>query len=200
MRVAYLITPLTKVVPVLEDVDYIGVDAGSLLILEKNLPLKFCVGDFDSMKEEDLKKLEGYEMIRHPIMKDETDSELALRLCTERGYQKIVLYGAISGRVDHTISNIRLLMYTYPNIVLEDEWQRIQVLEKGEHVIENDYHHVSFFAIEPTTITLTDFLYNLDQKEIDVKDIYTVSNSIVGKSAKVQIKKGRVLLIQSNLK
>ena len=53
MKQALLITPKSHSVPTLEDVDYIGVDAGALLILQAGLPIQFAVGDFDSMSEED---------------------------------------------------------------------------------------------------------------------------------------------------
>ncbi|MDO4465890.1 MAG: thiamine diphosphokinase [Bacillota bacterium] len=200
MKSVYLITPLAKKIPMYKDVDYVGVDAGSLRILENHLPLKFCVGDFDSMSSQDFEKLDGYEIVQHPVMKDETDSELAIRLCKERGYEKITLFGAISGRIDHTLSNIRLLMYSFPEVVLEDESQKIFLLKKGKHKIKNDYRHISFFACEKTTLSLSGFLYNLSEKSINVQDIFTVSNSIAQEEGTVEIKSGSVLCIQSNEK
>lgn len=57
MTCAVLITPLVDVVPVIQDCDYIGVDAGALKIIDQGFPIKMAVGDFDSLKEEDLKEL-----------------------------------------------------------------------------------------------------------------------------------------------
>lgn len=104
MTCAVLITPLVDVVPKIENCDYIGVDAGALKIIDQGFPIKMAVGDFDSLSEEDFKRI-TCPIERHPIMKDETDSELAIRLCKD--YDTIYLYGAMQGRIDHTIANIR---------------------------------------------------------------------------------------------
>lgn len=118
----------------------------------------------------------------------------------EKGYDEIVLYGALSGRIDHTLANIRLLMYRYPHLVLLDDHQKITLLSKGEHVIKKAYTHVSFFALEDTIITLEGFTYQLYKEPITVKDIFCVSNSIVHEEAKVTLDIGKVLCIQSNVK
>ena len=133
MTCAVLITPLVDVVPKIDDCDYIGVDAGALKIIDQHLPIKMAVGDFDSLNEEDLKRI-TCPIERHPIMKDETDSELAIRLCKD--YDTIYLYGGIQGRIDHTIANIRLAMYRFNNLVLIDEHQKISVMNVGEYEIE----------------------------------------------------------------
>ena len=90
MTCAVLITPLVDVVPKIENCDYIGVDAGALKIIDQGFPIKKAVGDFDSLSEEDFKRI-TCPIERHPIMKDETDSELAIRLCKD--YDTIYLYG-----------------------------------------------------------------------------------------------------------
>ena len=82
MTCAVLITPLVDVVPKIENCDYIGVDAGALKIIDQGFPIKMAVGDFDSLSEEEFKRI-TCPIDRHPIMKDETDSELAIRLCKD---------------------------------------------------------------------------------------------------------------------
>ena len=118
MRKVYLVTPLSKKIPVDHKADYIGIDAGALRILEADLPLKMAVGDFDSMSEKDFKSLEQICPIeRHPVMKNETDAELGIWIAQKLGYDKIVLYGALSGRIDHTELNIRMISYLYPEVI-----------------------------------------------------------------------------------
>lgn len=192
---AVLITPLVDVVPNIKNCDYIGVDAGALKIVDQGFPIKMAVGDFDSTDPSDLKRI-SCPIERHPIMKDETDSELAIRLCKE--YDQILLYGGIHGRIDHTIANIRLAMYQYPNLVLIDEKQKISVFEKGIHEIDNTYHHISFYPIKEGVLTLQGFLYPLDKRRIYMKDIYTTSNSLVEKKGKIIVDEGAFLCIQSN--
>lgn len=199
MRTAILITPTSKTIPVFEEADYIGVDAGALLLIENHVPCAFAVGDFDSLDEEALQKVEEVcPVYRHPIMKDETDSELAIQICTEKGYDSIYLYGALSKRLDHTLANIRLMMYRYPKVICFDETQSICVLEPGRHEIIKRYKHVSFFSIEPSILSLQGFLYPLEHQKVFVEDIYCTSNSIVDDVATVLVESGKVLCVQSN--
>lgn len=69
------------------------------------------VGDFDSIGQADEERLlaEGCVIVRHPPAKDETDLELALLWCKERGATKIVVLGAFGGRPDHALANVMLL-------------------------------------------------------------------------------------------
>lgn len=194
-KTAFLVTPLAKDIPILEDVDYIGVDAGALCILDAGLPLKFAIGDFDSM--DDLSCLDC-PIERHPVMKDETDSELAIRLAYERGYECVILYGGLSGRLDHTFANLRLLMYRYSSLILLDDHQSVKVLESGIHYLKNEYLHVSFYPIEKSEISLHGFLYPLDHQNVDVCDIYCTSNSFVDDVGVVYVHHGRILCIESN--
>lgn len=195
MTCAVLITPLVKDIPLFKDCDYIGVDAGALKLLDAHIPMKMAVGDFDSMDPKDLNRI-SCPIERHPIMKDETDSELAIRLCKD--YDTIILYGGISGRLDHTIANIRLAMYQYPNLVLMDEHQKLTILQKGKYCLKNEYSHISFYPIVEGTLTLQGFLYPLESRRIHMEEIYTTSNSLVEKEGTVIVEEGSFLCVQSN--
>lgn len=201
MKRAVLVTPiLSKVIP-FDDCEYIGVDAGAMTLLKENYPISLAVGDFDSMDQDSFTKLQKQTKIeRHPVMKNETDSELAIRLCDEQGYDEIILEGGLSGRIDHTLANIRLLMYRFPNLTILDEKQKITCLTEGNYTLENKYKHISFFAIEPTCLSLHGFLYPLEKSCITPSDVFTVSNSIVKERADIVIHSGKVLCIQSNFK
>ena len=121
-------------------------------------------------------------------MKDETDSELAIRLCKD--YDTIYLYGGIQGRIDHTIANIRLAMYRFNNLVLMDEHQKISVMNVGEYEIDN--------PILEGVLSLSGFLYPLQSRRIHIEEIYTTSNSLVEDKGIVRIEEGRFLCVQSN--
>lgn len=199
MRSAVLVTPLVKTIPFVENAIYVGVDAGVLTLLEQEFPVEFAVGDFDSMSQEAYEKIESLVKIeKHPIMKDESDAQLALRLVKERGCSPIYLCGALSKRIDHTIANLRLLMYHYPDLILWDEKQNVRLFQTGRFVLENMYKNVSFFAVGKATITLEGFLYPLEHREINVSDIYTLSNSIVDQEGVVIVEDGAILCVMSD--
>lgn len=190
-----LICPLTQKLPDLSGWDVAGVDGGLDILLKNGIHPDWAIGDFDSGKDPGQT---DYPIYRHPIHKDETDSELALMKAIELGYQDIILYGALGGRLDHTLANLRLVTWRYPQVTLMSEGQKVTVLCEGEHVIQNQYKHVSFFAMEPTVITLDGFDYPLSRQLIDQKDFYTCSNSISQASAKVIIHSGRAICVETD--
>lgn len=201
MKKVLLITPKSKTIPKLDDYDYVGVDAGALLVLKEGFPLLFAIGDFDSMSDTDYVYLSRHcdQIYKHPIQKNETDSELAVRTCKEMGYEHIVLWGGISGRLDHTMINILLLLHREKDLILMDERQKVSLLSKGQHLLQANYKHVSFFALEKTMISLSHFLYPLDHQIINTDDLYLSSNQIIDKQGQVDIEFGKVLCIESNL-
>ena len=74
------------------------------------------IGDMDSLDEAVAVRLQadGVAFVRHPVEKDETDLELALRAAVERGADEIVVAAALGGRIDHTLGNLALLALPTP--------------------------------------------------------------------------------------
>lgn len=198
-KTLYLITPLARHFPVDLKADYVGIDAGIERILECGLPVFRALGDFDSvMDQKDIPE----EAVVFPAEKDWPDSELAMNLALdldhEFHYRKIVLWGGISGRLDHTFANLRLIAWSYPEIVLQDEKQKAFALLPGRHVIHPEYRHISFFAMEPSCISLENLKYPLSYEKIDQKSVLTLSNSFIDqKDAVVTVHSGRFLCIES---
>ncbi|WP_019892915.1 thiamine diphosphokinase [Allobaculum stercoricanis] len=195
--IAVLVSPIATDLPDFKDVDWIGVDFGFQVLLEHNIQPYFVIGDFDSKNEEI--KLDCPVFI-HPTHKDETDMELALMKAKEMGYSQIYICGAIGKRLDHTLANLRIIGWQYPNVVVLDQNTRIRVLTKGQYEFKAQYSHISFFALEKTCISLDHFEYELDQRWIDVQDIYTCSNSIPNESATVTVHEGRVISVETNFR
>ena len=62
------------------------------------------VGDFDSYTGE---KPEGVPVLGLPCEKDDTDTMAAVRYAVGEGFDEIMLYCALGGRLDHLIGNIQ---------------------------------------------------------------------------------------------
>ncbi|MDR2946867.1 MAG: thiamine diphosphokinase [Candidatus Adiutrix sp.] len=88
----------------------IAADGGGRHPAELGWPVHCLVGDFDSLDPELMAQLValGAEVSRHPAQKDEIDFELALMLARRRGYESIVVLGALGGRWDMTLGNLFL--------------------------------------------------------------------------------------------
>lgn len=194
---AVLVTPIARWLPEIDDADWIGIDMGCSIIQNAGKEVAFAIGDFDSGK---LDENAPFEVEIHPVAKDETDTELALLWAQSMGYENILLIGGLGGRLDHTLANLRCMLWKVPQTVLLEEKQKISVLLPGDYEFTPEYRHVSFFAAEPSVITLEDFDYPLHRRLIDEKDFYTCSNSISKARAFVRLEKGRVLCVQTSLR
>lgn len=182
------------------DGDYIGVDRGALILAKQNIQMKAAIGDFDSVDIRELELIKEHcdEFILLPREKDETDSEAAIKFALNKGYEEIVLQGAMNGRSDHFLANI-MLVYRYAGkVIMEDENNCISYLGTGIHLIPKDkFTYVSFVAFEDCELSLEGVAYPLNHQEIHLGDVYTISNEIVADQGTVSIYKGHCLLIQS---
>ena len=82
----------------------VAVDGGFAHLERIGRAPDLAIGDFDSL---------GYvpkcrRVSRYPVEKDKSDLELALDRIRVRRYDEVVVYGALSGRLDHTIANLQL--------------------------------------------------------------------------------------------
>ncbi|MBK5201591.1 MAG: thiamine diphosphokinase [Spirochaetaceae bacterium] len=75
-----------------------GLDVAEILGLKCDI----AIGDFDSIKDTSL--LTDLEVLKYPKDKDYSDTELAISLVKDRGYDDYVLIGGGEGRMDHLLN------------------------------------------------------------------------------------------------
>lgn len=186
---------------------WIGIDRGTLVLIEHNITPEFAVGDFDSINEEEFALIEKRIPI-NPLNPEKNDTDLALGIeqAVAYGYKDIEIYGATGGRLDHFLGAIQILEKPYylkqgVSIKLIDECNEIQYLEKGTHHIgrRNDLQYISFVPVTyPTEITLVDFKYELEHEVLIKGTTLTISNELVLEQGIIHIFEGNVLMIRSN--
>ena len=188
-----------------EETMIIGVDGGALFLLNEGIVPDVAIGDFDSIQSGELEQLEKVcpYLVKLSCEKDETDTEVAIQYAISLGVTKIFVYGAIGGRLDHTMANIRLLLQFIDSTVkiyIVDENSILQLLSRGEHQFSNlPYQYVSFFAIEQTVtqITLKGLKYPLKDYQLTQKDIRCISNEVLDETFSVSFESGYLLMINS---
>lgn len=79
-------------------------DAGYHLARAAGLRADAVIGDFDSSDAPE----EG-DVLRHPVVKDDTDAMLCARYALEMGARDFRLIGGLGGRLDHTLANLQTL-------------------------------------------------------------------------------------------
>ena len=91
---------------------FIACDSGFESCLSLGVNPDIVVGDFDSISDDAYKKIEntGAEVIKLNPVKDDTDTEFALRLAFKRtkNTDEIYILGGTGARIDHTLGNISL--------------------------------------------------------------------------------------------
>lgn len=174
----------------------IGVDKGAYTLLIEGITPDLSIGDFDSVskKEYELIKMESKEVITLKQMKDETDTYIAIKKAIEMDAEKIIVYGGIGNRVDHSIANINLL--TLGNIVMMNEYSKMFCLDPGSYSIINEYKYISFFAQEDIKkLNLKGFKYEVLDYNLQTGDNLCISNQ---GSGEISFKEGLLLVIQQN--
>lgn len=180
--------------------DYIGADKGALILAGLGIHMTLAVGDFDSVTEEEFGRIKASadEVIRLNPVKDDSDSEHAVAEALRRGYNDICLCGALGGRADHMLVNLRLVL-SHPGVLwIQDEKNRIRAAGKGIHrLVKEGYSYISFFTAEDAVISLQGLKYGLDHRRITHQDLYTVSNEWTSPEAILTVHSGTVLIMES---
>ena len=191
-----------------KNVDWIGVDRGTLELVNNQIKTVSAVGDFDSVNEQELEQIRKAIDV-YPVKKekDDTDLALAVNLAVDMGYTEIEIYGATGGRLDHYMGAVQIL--TKPEflkqdfkISLIDQQNHISVLKPGKHEIfrVEDMTYVSFVPLNTgIRIKLDELKYELPFTTLDQGSTLTISNEFKEGLERgfVQVELGNVLIIQS---
>lgn len=86
----------------------VAADGGANHLTKLGLVPDYIVGDLDSVMPEILRQFKSTEIIRREDQ-DHTDLEKTLDFCLESSADKIVVFGATGGRLDHEIANFGIL-------------------------------------------------------------------------------------------
>lgn len=204
----------------------LAADSGMDFFYRVDLKPDIIIGDFDSVQSESLEYFKKQKDIRFEILnpiKDDTDTEHAIRYALAHGATEIVLLGATGGRIDHLLANISLLgigLEKNVPIKLVDETNKVNMLQgpasfvvsnkdheekeqekknKNSNQLTNKKHYVSLipYTTKVTGVTLSGFKYLLKDFEMSGFNSLGVSNEIVEKEGRISIKEGILLVIES---
>lgn len=130
----------------------IACDAGYRNCARLGCKADVIVGDFDSAPQPAGAQRDGLVVLPH--VKDDTDTEYAARLAVERGFDEVLLLGALGGRrLEHTLANIGTglgLEKQGVRAVLCDERTRLSYVLPGQprRYRREKYFYFSVFPLE----------------------------------------------------
>jgi len=158
------------------------------------------IGDFDSYTGT---LPDDIEILRSVPEKDDTDTMLAVKTAISRGVFKIVMYGGLGGRFDHTMANVQTLVYAFEHgcsMQLADGENVLTV--QGTGLVEYpciDGWYFSVFSLTPETIVrrMAGVKYPLESYVLKSGFPLGVSNEITEGSAEIDIENGMLLIVYS---
>ena len=159
------------------------------------------LGDFDSLGKQNLP--DGPEILQVPAEKDLTDTQLAVEVALARGAKEITIIGGLSGRLDHTLSNLALLSHLHElkvYAVMTDGQNRARFIRNGGALIaRSGFSYLSLLAADPVVkgVEVQGCKYPLKKAKLKNTYQYAVSNEITGNCALVEVKKGGLFIIES---
>lgn len=159
------------------------------------------LGDFDSLGKQNLP--DGPEIYQVPAEKDLTDTQLAVEMALSRGATEIVIIGGLSGRLDHTLSNLAILEHLNEKKVyalMTDGQNRIRfVRNSGALIPHSGFQYLGLIAADSVVkgVTVKGCKYPLENAKLKKSYQYAVSNEVVGNCALVEVKKGGLYIIES---
>lgn len=183
----------------------IAVDGGLEYCRALGVEPDLALGDFDSVGEELLAQVELWErseperVVRLKPEKDDTDTLAAVRVALERGFDSFLLYGAMGGRLEHTIANIQCLLFLRHHgavgymmdaggmcFVLEDEERHFGASMGG---------YLSLFSLgeKAEGVDIRGMKYELNDAVITNDFPIGISNEFIGQEAVVRVKQGQLL-------
>lgn len=164
------------------------------------------IGDADSIGEEGLAQLAaaGVAIERHPVDKDETDAELAVRAAADAGVARLTIVGGLGGeRLDHELGNVWLL--AMPELdaieaVLLDASARIRLVRPGRIDLAGragDLVSLLPFGGDVAGITTHGLRYPLHDEPLVAGPARGLSNVRERSDASLDVRSGRLLVIET---
>lgn len=163
----------------------------------------FVVGDFDSTKEKAF--CSRAKIIRVPSEKDETDTQLAINTAIENGANELYIIGGLSGRLDHTLSNIYLLEALAKGGITAcicDGKNRVRYLKERSSLLiqKSEYKYFGLLPAdrEVKGVVIDGAKYPLKNARLERSNpSFAISNEVAENFAMVSTKQGGLFVIES---
>ena len=181
----------------------VAVDGGFATCQEVGIAPDVALGDFDSLGYVP----EGLAVQQHSPIKDQSDMELALQAVAGQGAAQVHVFGALAGRLDHTLANLQLFAaYARRGMQLVgigSDFACVFLASQGCARLEFDAFDpsqlsgayapfVSVFAIGGSAAGVTEsgFKYVLDEGVLSALDSLGLSNEFTGDAASISVAEG----------
>ena len=184
-----------------EDDLCIAADGGLEYLNQIGRTPDLVLGDMDSLQMQTLS--DSLQVKKLPVEKDDTDMLAAIKEGLAAGYEQFELYGALGGRLDHTLANIQCLLYLLNRgargTIVGDE-VTLMLIRYTNICFWADFsergRRISVFAFGGDAYGVSErgLKYLLDAVTVKQEFPIGVSNEFIGEAAEVEVQHGMLLL------
>ncbi len=197
-------------IPIRENDLVIAVDGGYMYCQLFAIEPDVVIGDFDSLEENSVRQMElaakeenggKKRIIRLDPMKDDTDTLAALKFGLEQGHREFHLYGALGGRLEHTMANLQCLLFLKRVGAAGYIWDgntMTTVIQNETLSFRKEMEGMlSVFAVggKAEGVVEKGLKYLLDDAVLDENFPVGISNEFIGEKAELTVKNGSLLVI-----
>ncbi|MCD8115639.1 MAG: thiamine diphosphokinase [Oscillospiraceae bacterium] len=153
------------------------------------------IGDFDSAPPPG----EGT-VIRHPVVKNDTDTMLCVKYAWERGRRSFLIIGGLGGRLDHTLANLQTLLYIAERggrAVLSDGRTRLQMLKNQTVTLPRTEGKLSVFAFGGRCegVSVRGTKYEVEDIALTPDFPLGMGNDFAAGHAEISVRRGALLVV-----
>lgn len=171
-------------------------DGGAAYLAQMGAAADRILGDFDSLGYCPAENVEVY-----APEKDDTDLLLAVKWGAAQGCDTFYLYGALGGRLSHTVANLQVLYWLARQgkhgFLVGEESVITVIFEEGVRFDAACAGLLSVFAWDGAAegVTLRNLKYEVENVQLTGAYPIGTSNEFVARPAEISVKRGALLLI-----
>ena len=194
--------PPSAVADLPEDAFVIAADSGLDRARESGFVIDLLVGDLDSISSDGRQAAteQGTRVERHPVYKDATDMELALKAARRHGARNVIVIGGHGGRQDHYLANA-LLLPSPAFADLDIEWRagraRLYAVHRALELTGRIGSSITLLAVGGPVegVETSGLRWNLDREDLEPGSTRGVSNEFAEERASISVAAGTLLVV-----
>ena len=184
----------------------IAVDGGANKARDLDLLPDLIIGDLDSITKsnKEFYNNKSIKMIKYPVEKDKTDSEIAVDYCLKNGFKELDLTAALGGRIDQQLANLNLLDYIYHlnlKAKIISKKNEIALIDSKKQFVNKKGFRLSLIPQTKAVrgLSIKGCKYNLESQNIERSKSRGISNLIESDQAEVSLENGLLIYVLENL-
>lgn len=185
-------------------VNIIALDGAANELFNIGVIPQILIGDLDSINENTLSIIRNSNsIIYHIANQNLTDLDKGIKFCDYQFGEKINIYNAIGGRLDHTLINLRMLKKYWKldrEISIFDDNSIIRYIQNKKITLHGNIgDSIAIMAFTKATINSKGLKYDMQKYRLKFAYQESTSNSLASNSAIIEITGNALLIVSENI-